>query len=41
MIGLFSAVLFASLCDSPFFANIMLAVLVVWLCLFFGTLGKR
>jgi len=41
MSGQFSIALFASLCDSPFFANVMMVVLVLWLVLFFGTLGKR
>jgi len=29
------------LCDSPFFANIMMVVLVVWVVLFLGTVGKK
>jgi len=29
------------LCESPFFANIMLAVLIVWVFLFFGNAVKK
>ena len=41
MLGLFSTVLFATLCESPFFANIMLVVLGLWLFLFFGNAIKK
>jgi hypothetical protein len=40
MTGLFSTVLFAALCESQFFANIMTVVLLVWLYLVF-TAGTR
>jgi len=40
MTGLFASVLFATLCENPFVANILMVVLVVWLCLFFGRACK-
>jgi len=41
MLGLFSTVLFASLCGSPFFANILMVVLIVWVFMFFGNAIKK